>query len=43
MKIAKKIVCAFSLLSIATFLFAQEQTVQKKDTANKLVRLLEGK
>ena len=35
MKIAKKIVCAFSLLSIATFLFAQEQTVQKKDTANR--------
>lgn len=35
MKIAKKIVCAFSLLSIATFLFAQEQTVQKKDTTNR--------
>ena len=35
MKIAKKIVCAFSLLSIATFLFAQEQIVQKKDTANR--------
>ena len=35
MKIAKKIVCAFSLLSIATFLFAQEQTVQKKDTDNR--------
>ena len=35
MKIAKKIVCAFSLLSIATFLFVQEQTVQKKDTANR--------
>lgn len=35
MKIEKKIVCAFSLLSIATFLFAQEQTVQKKDTTNR--------